>query len=49
MTIRPNHAAFLIEIAALLREGDRYATRKRHIGAIIEKALARFRDGEKRG
>jgi hypothetical protein len=48
VTVRRNHAALLIEIAALLREGDRYAARERHIGAIIEKALASFRDGKKR-
>ncbi len=49
VTIRRNHAAFLMEIAALLREGDRDAARERHIGAVIEQALASFRDGKKRG
>src|SRR5690606_20945629 len=39
-TVRRDHAAFLVDIAAFLRKGDRDAAGERHVAAVGEQVLA---------
>ena len=49
MTVRRHHAAFLMQIAAMLRERDRRAASQRHVRLVQQQALAGLRHRDERG
>ena len=48
MSIARSHAAFLIDVAAMLRKGNRDTSGQRHIALIGKQALARLADRDQR-
>ena len=46
--IRRSHAAFLVEVAAILRKRERHAAGERDVAAMVEQALAGDADGDER-
>ena len=48
MSVARPHAAFLIDVAAMLRKGNRDASGQRHIALIGKQALARLADRDQR-